>query len=185
MKILTTICWFLEAFRCHVILVYFTQSENKHVTNDMVKTASQRLGLLSLRFASKLKCKFDLLEALPTFQSKPGAIWRRALRNIGVSDDNRNFHPIQQLSQRRAAETITLFHPMFYCKAPELHQYLLPYLTSLNPHLWQSIRHHELADKVPKPTLIIESLLSSSALPWNALSWTITVSQNSLSYKRR
>ena len=173
------------------------------VVNKMARTASQRLGLLrraapylvpsqrATIYKTMIRSKMEYassawMGAPPTSLSKLDAIQRRAVRIIGISEDDGKNYQIQHLGHRRAVGAITLFHRMFYGEAPELLQHLLPDRMSIDPRLRRSVRSHDQAVKISRSNLVSHqrSFLPTSAHLWNALPGQITSNQNRLSFKR-
>ena len=109
--------------------------------------------------------------ATPTSLAQLDSIQNRAIRIIGLPDDEILEHRIQPLNVRRTVGATTLFHRMFYKDAPELLCQLMPDIQSRDPRLRQSVRDHDLAVEVPRSNLVSHerTFLPSTTRVWNSL----------------
>ena len=92
--------------------------------------------------------------ATPTSLAQLDAVQRRAIRIIGLPENDLLSHQIQPLATRRQVGALTLFHHMYYGEAPELLLQLLPEHHQLDPRLRRSVRSHDLAVEVPRSNLV-------------------------------
>ena len=90
--------------------------------------------------------------ATPTSLAQLDAVQRRAIRIIGLPENDLLSNQIQPLATRRLVGALTLFHRMYYGEAPELLLQLLPEHHELDPRLRRSVRFHDLAVVDPAPT---------------------------------
>ena len=175
----------------------------KHDVTNMAKSAAQRTGLLrrvapyllpaqrAMIYKAIIRSKMEYSStawygATPTSLAQLDAVQRRAIRIIGLPENDLLSHQIQPLATRRQVGALTLFHRMYYGEAPELLLQLLPEHHQLDPRLRRSVRSHDLAVEVPRSNLVSHerSFVPSAARAWNSLPESIPALEKRSCFKK-